>query len=111
MSKEKENPQVARFCVYCGTTIQNNTAYCPNPKCGKLVINIKPSEDNLDQAKPITKLIKKEQISRKCSNCSSIITSNILEQCPICDSRLEKIFQSKKKNSKIDKDMYLKIKN
>ncbi len=91
MSKEKENPQVARFCVYCGTTIQKNTAYCPNPKCGKLVINIKPSEDNLDQAKPITKLIKKEQISRKCSNCGSIITSNILEQCPICDSRLEKI--------------------
>ena len=91
MSKEKEKPQVTRFCVYCGTTIQKNTAYCPNPKCGKLVINIKPSEDNIDQAKPIAKLIKKEPISRKCSNCGSIITSNILEQCPICDSRLEKI--------------------
>ena len=91
MSEEKEKPQVTRFCVYCGTTIQKNTAYCPNPKCGKLVIHIKPSENNIDQAKPIPKLIKKEPISRKCSNCGSIITSNILEQCPICDSRLEKI--------------------
>ena len=91
MSKEKEKPQAARFCVYCGTTIQKNTTYCPNPKCGKVVINIKPSEDNIDQAKLISKSIKKEQISRKCSNCGSIITSNILEQCPICDSRLEKI--------------------
>ncbi|HUW91045.1 MAG TPA: CPBP family intramembrane glutamic endopeptidase [Candidatus Nanopelagicaceae bacterium] len=91
MSKENEEHQVAKFCVYCGTTIQKNTAYCPNPECGKLVVNIKPSEDITDQAKAIPKSIKKEPISRKCSNCGSIITSNILEQCPICDSRLEKI--------------------
>jgi len=91
MSKENEKDQVAEFCVYCGTTIKKNTAYCPNPKCGKLAIKIKPSEDNINQAKPIPKPIKKEPISRKCSNCGSIITSNILEQCPICDSKLEKI--------------------
>ena len=106
MSKENEKPQVAKFCVYCGTTIQKKTAYCPNPKCGKLVINIKPSEDKIDLAKPLPKPIKKEPISRKCSSCGSIITSNILEQCPICDSRLEKIpeqeiaTQSKKDQSR-----------
>ena len=91
MSKENEKHQLTKFCVYCGTTIQTNITYCPNPKCGKLVVNIKPSEVIIDQAKPKPKPIKKEQISRKCSNCGSIITSNILEQCPICDSRLEKI--------------------
>ena len=105
MSKENEKDQVTKFCVYCGTTIQNNTTYCPNPECGKLVVNIKPGEDNIDHAKPIQKPIKREQSSRKCSNCGSIITSNILEQCPICDSRLEKIpeqeiiNQSKKQQS------------
>jgi membrane protease YdiL (CAAX protease family) len=89
MSKENEKHQVTKYCVYCGTTIQKNTAYCPNPTCGKLVVNIKPDEDITKQAKP--KPIRKEPISRKCSNCGSIITSHILEQCPICDSRLEKI--------------------
>ena len=91
MSKENEKPQVTKFCVYCGTTIQKNIAYCPNPKCGKSVVNIKPSEDNSKNAKHIQKPIKKEPISRKCSSCGSVITSMILEQCPICDSRLEKI--------------------
>ncbi|MBY8978939.1 MAG: CPBP family intramembrane metalloprotease [Candidatus Lokiarchaeota archaeon] len=107
MSKENEKPQVTKFCVYCGTTIQENIAYCPNPKCGKSVVNIKPSKGKIDHAKPIPKPIKKELISRKCSNCGSIITSMVLEQCPICDSRLEKIpeqeiaIQSKKHQSRI----------
>ena len=91
MSKENEKPQVTKFCVYCGTTIKENIAYCPNPTCGKSVVNIKPSKDNINKAKVIPKPIKKESISRKCSSCGSIITSMILEQCPICDSRLEKI--------------------
>ena len=91
MSKEDEKPQVTNFCVYCGTTIQKDTTYCPNPKCGKLIVNIKPTEQIIDQTKPLPKPIKKALISRKCSNCGSIITSNILEQCPICDTRLEKI--------------------
>ena len=107
MSKETEKPQVTKFCVYCGTTIQEDLAYCPNPKCGKSVVNIKPSKDKIDQAKPKPKPIKKEPISRKCSNCGSIITSMVLEQCPICDSKLEKIpeqeiaIQSKKHQSRI----------
>ncbi len=107
MSKENEKHQVTKFCVYCGTTIQENIAYCPNPKCGKSVVNIKPGKDNIVQAKSIPKPIKKEPISRKCSNCGSIITSMVLEQCPICDSRLEKIpeqeiaIRSKKHQSRI----------
>jgi len=91
MSKENEKQHIAKFCVYCGTTIGGDIAYCPNPKCGKLVINIKPSEDSLEKqvSKPESK--KKEILSRKCSGCGSIITSSILEQCPICDAKLEKI--------------------
>ena len=91
MSKENEKHPITKFCVYCGNNIQKNATYCPNPKCGKLVINIKPNEQIINQTKPLSKPIKTEPISRKCSNCGSIITSNILEQCPICDSRLEKI--------------------
>jgi hypothetical protein len=81
--------------VYCGTTIEENTAYCPNPKCGKLVIKIKPSEASSEKQKATPKAIKKEPISRKCSGCGSIITSSILEQCPICDTKLEKLAEQK----------------
>ena len=59
MSKENEKHPITKFCVYCGTTIQKNTTYCPNPKCGKLVINIKPSEQTIDPAKPLSKPIPK----------------------------------------------------
>jgi len=95
MSKEDEKQPIAKFCVYCGTTIEEDIAYCPNPKCGKLVINIKPSEDRLDEQVSKPKLLKKEIISRKCSGCGSIITSSILEQCPLCDTKLEKISEQK----------------
>jgi len=94
MSEENEKQNIVKFCVYCGTTIEENTAYCPNPECGKLVINIKPSEDHLEKqgSKPEPK---KKIISRKCSECGSIITSLVLEQCPICDTKLEKIPEQK----------------
>ena len=59
MSKENEKQRVTKFCVYCGTTIEENTAYCPNPKCGKLVINIKPSEDSFEKQISTPKLKKK----------------------------------------------------
>ena len=91
MSKENEKQQITKFCVYCGTTIEDNTAYCPNPKCGKLVINIKPSEESLQKQAKQPEIPKKATISRKCSGCGSVITSSILEQCPICDTKLEKI--------------------
>ncbi len=95
MSKENEKQPIAKFCVYCGATIKEDIAYCPNPKCGKLVINIKPSEDSLDKQVSKPELTKKEVISRKCSGCGSIITSSILEQCPLCDTKLEKIAEQK----------------
>lgn len=91
MPEKNEKQRLTKYCVYCGTTIEENAAYCPNPKCGKLVINIKPSEPNTEEqiVTPIPK--KKASISRICSGCGSIITSSILEQCPICDTKLEKI--------------------
>jgi len=95
MSEENEKQPITKFCVYCGTTIEENTAYCPNPKCGKLVINIKPSEENLHKQRKKPELRKKEIISRKCSGCGSVITSSMLEQCPICDTKLEKISEQK----------------
>jgi len=95
MSKENEKQQITKFCVYCGTTIEDNTAYCPNPKCGKLVIKLKPNVDSIDKKMTIPKSRKKETVSRKCSGCGSIITSSILEQCPICDTELEKIPEQK----------------
>ncbi|MHA1472394.1 MAG: CPBP family glutamic-type intramembrane protease [Promethearchaeota archaeon] len=95
MSKENQEHPITKFCVYCGSNIQKDATYCPNPKCGKLVINIKPNEQIIDQAKPLLKPINTESISRKCSKCGSVITSNVLEQCPICDSRLEKIPEQK----------------
>ncbi len=61
MSEENKKHQVTKFCVYCGTTIQKNTTYCPNPKCGKLVVNIKPSKAIIDQAKPNPNQLKKNQ--------------------------------------------------
>ena len=91
MSEENKKNPLAKFCVYCGTTIEENTAYCPNPKCGKLVINIKPSKESLQKQRAKPELRKKELISRKCSGCGSVITSSMLEQCPICDTKLEKI--------------------
>jgi membrane protease YdiL (CAAX protease family) len=91
MSEENEKQRLTKFCVYCGTTIEENNAYCPNPKCGKLVIKIKPSKPSSEEQIETLKSKKKVVMSRKCSGCGSIITSSILEQCPICDAKLEKV--------------------
>ncbi|NVM16242.1 MAG: CPBP family intramembrane metalloprotease [Candidatus Lokiarchaeota archaeon] len=95
MSKENEKQRITKFCVYCGTTIEENTAYCPNPECGKLVIKIKPGEDSFKKQISAPKVKEIKTISRKCSGCGSIITSSILEQCPICDTKLEKVPEQK----------------
>ncbi|UCC20262.1 MAG: CPBP family intramembrane metalloprotease [Promethearchaeota archaeon] len=85
----KENERKIKYCVYCGTQVQKNKTYCPN--CGKLIIKIKPEQK-------ISKSIshQKIDISRKCKNCGSIITSTILDQCPICNTALEKISEAKR---------------
>ena len=85
----KESKKKIKYCVFCGADIAESKTYCPN--CGKLIIKI-DSGKKKSELRPISKL----DFSRKCPNCGSIITSTILDQCPICDTELEKISEIKK---------------
>jgi len=85
----KESEKKIKYCVFCGANIEKDKIYCPN--CGKLVIKLEPGK-KITQPKPIQEL----EISRKCSNCGSIITSTILDQCPICNTSLEKVSEIRK---------------
>ncbi|MFW9878800.1 MAG: hypothetical protein ACFFG0_37450, partial [Candidatus Thorarchaeota archaeon] len=91
----KDNQKEIKYCVYCGTDVEKNKTYCPN--CGKLIIKLSPRATP-SEARPIIKpiTVKKVEISRKCPGCGSIITSTILDQCPICNTALEKISEAKK---------------
>jgi len=90
----KNNVKKIKYCVYCGTDVGNET-YCPN--CGKLDIKLKGSkEPKKSQITHKPTSIPKGEISRKCPGCGSLITSTILNQCPICDSVLEKVPDAKK---------------
>lgn len=91
MSKHNKKEKTLKFCVYCGAKLKEGETYCP--ECGKLVIKIKPSNDKIQTLSQVEKpQIKEKKVpSRKCSGCGSIITSSILEQCPICNAKLEKI--------------------
>lgn len=84
-----ESKKKIKYCLYCGANVEKGKTYCPN--CGKLVIKFEPGKKVL-RPKPVPEL----QISRKCPNCGSIITSTILDQCPICNNALEKISEIKK---------------
>jgi len=94
MSKENEKQQIVKHCVYCGTRIEESKIYCP--KCGKLVVKIEPSKEKSRLQKIGAQ---KKIVSRKCSGCGSIITSSVLEQCPICNAKLEKIPKLQKAKS------------
>ncbi len=85
----KENKKKINYCVYCGSNVDENETYCP--KCGKLVIKIKPGKKI-----PQTKTTQELEVSRTCAGCGSVITSTILDQCPICNTKLEKIAEIKK---------------
>jgi membrane protease YdiL (CAAX protease family) len=87
MSEEKD--MKIKYCVYCGAETEKSKTYCPN--CGKLIIKIPPEKET-----STLQTVKKLEVSRKCPNCGSIITSTILDQCPICNSELEKISEVKK---------------
>jgi membrane protease YdiL (CAAX protease family) len=81
--------------VYCGADVEQHKTYCPN--CGKLIIKLSPTEtpkERLITQKPAP--TEKIEISRKCSGCGSIVTSTILDQCPICNTPLEHISEVKK---------------
>ncbi len=90
----KNNGKKIKYCVYCGVDV-GNEIYCPN--CGKLVIKLNGSK-NSNSSRIIYKpdSIQKADISRKCPGCGSIVTSTILDQCPICDAALEKISEARK---------------
>ena len=90
-----ENNKKIKYCVYCGVDVGTNETYCPN--CGKLVVKLEKGK--IISKKPITHKItpiKKAEISRKCPGCRSIITSTILDQCPVCNTVLEKISKANK---------------
>jgi len=91
MSKQNEKEKKLKFCVYCGANLEKGKTYCP--ECGKLVIKIIPSDvkaqKHKEEYQPQAR--EKKNFTRKCSECGSIITSAILEQCPICNNKLEKI--------------------
>ncbi len=91
----EDNEKRVQYCVFCGKYIEKGRTYCPN--CGKLVLKIKP-EKKQDKQQILGRPIggEKIQITRKCSGCGSIITSSVLDQCPICNSVLEKISEQKK---------------
>ena len=86
----EENEKTVKYCIYCGATIDKSKTYCPN--CGKLVLKIDSEKTQVKPRDQIKSTVKAQMpISRKCPGCGSIITSNILEQCPICNTPLEKI--------------------
>ena len=87
-----ENEIKLNYCVYCGEKTKGQV-YCPN--CGKLVIQSVEKLQKEETTEIATSTIRVD-ISRKCSGCGSIITSTILEQCPICNTLLEPIPEYKK---------------
>ena len=82
-----------KHCVHCGETVEEFETYCP--KCGKLIIKVKPSKKEFTPTSS-----QKLEISRKCSGCGSIITSTIIDQCPICNTDLERISEVRKASIK-----------
>jgi membrane protease YdiL (CAAX protease family) len=90
----QDNKSKIQYCVYCGEDVGESKTYCPN--CGKLIVKLK-SNEKLEKSRIIHKPIQlKTEISRKCPECGSVITSTILDQCPICNTTLEKLPESKK---------------
>ncbi|MFX0002101.1 MAG: type II CAAX prenyl endopeptidase Rce1 family protein [Promethearchaeota archaeon] len=85
----KESKKKIKYCVFCGADITQSKTYCPN--CGKLIVKIS-SEKKILKPESSTKV----DFSRKCPECGSIINSTILDQCPICNTELEKISELKK---------------
>jgi membrane protease YdiL (CAAX protease family)/predicted RNA-binding Zn-ribbon protein involved in translation (DUF1610 family) len=84
-----KNDNLVNYCVYCGAKVEKGKAYCP--KCGKLIIEIKPTKEKTLKEPIVERSLSsgKIDISRKCPSCGSVITSTILDQCPICNTLLE----------------------
>ncbi|MEJ2294315.1 MAG: zinc-ribbon domain-containing protein [Candidatus Lokiarchaeota archaeon] len=96
MSNNKDEKLNVKYCVHCGAEINKDKVYCPN--CGKLAVNIKSASKikNLVKEESAPKPSKQQsKMTRKCPGCGSIISSPILEQCPICNTKLEKFVPPK----------------
>ena len=78
------NKRKIKYCIYCGADIEEGKVYCP--KCGKLAIKKNHRDSSQPKSLPI-----KEELTRKCSGCGSLISSTRIQQCPICNAVLEKI--------------------
>ncbi|MBD3343059.1 MAG: CPBP family intramembrane metalloprotease [Candidatus Lokiarchaeota archaeon] len=89
MSEEKETP--IKHCVHCGAKVEEGKVYCPN--CGKIIME--PSKKPVSSSKG-NSTGRKGDLARKCPGCGSLITSLVLEQCPICGAQLEPIPESQK---------------
>lgn len=86
--EKSQNAISLDYCPHCGKKIEPNKTYCPN--CGKLAVRVKPSSQQKAQISRTGSKIG-DDFTRKCPGCGSIITSKVLEQCPICNSILPKI--------------------
>lgn len=84
MSKENNSESKIKYCVHCGAKVGESEIYCPN--CGKLVVKLSDSKPEVTSLR-----LKSSKLTRTCPGCGSIITSSVLEQCPICNTILEKV--------------------
>lgn len=79
------NKREIKYCVYCGAEIKDGNVYCP--QCHKLAIKVKSrGGSSYQKSLPI-----KGEFTRKCSGCGSLISSMRIQQCPICNTVLEKV--------------------
>ena len=82
-----ENENEIKYCEYCGAKLEKDRIYCP--KCGKLGINARKTEQKTIE-KGTKKTTKSKEIpGRECPECGSLIKSRILKQCPICNAKLK----------------------
>lgn len=88
-----DNKTFVKHCAHCGVRTEGHI-YCP--KCGDLVITRKYGEDTTPKSN-----VKSNSLERICSGCNSVITSIVLEQCPICSTLLEKIPEHIKQSQEI----------
>jgi len=86
MMNEKDKESPIKYCVYCGAKVNKGQVYCPN--CGKLVVKVNEKVPVRQKSTP-SRERRQAKTSRTCPECGSIISSSILEQCPICNTKLE----------------------
>lgn len=92
----EENNNLIKYCIHCGQALEKDRVYCP--KCGKLAVKINSSESEDTYIKPIRTKKTVDIPERKCPDCGSLIKSVLLNQCPICNAKLEELPKEKVEN-------------